>query len=72
MDIINFEKEKMIPLTKQQRELPENSEICYICKKTFESKNCRKVRDYCHHTRKFRGAAHSKCNLKYNVLNEIL
>ena len=26
-----------------------------------------KVRDHCHYTRKFRGAAHSICNLRYKV-----
>ena len=24
-----------------------------------------KVRDHCHYTAKYRGAAHSNCNLKY-------
>ena len=26
-----------------------------------------KVRDYCHYTEKFRGGAHSICNLKYKT-----
>ena len=26
-----------------------------------------KVRDYCHYTGKYRGAAHSICNLKYSL-----
>ena len=33
MKIINFEKKKMIPLTKHQQELYENSTICSIRKK---------------------------------------
>ena len=32
--IINFEKKKMISLTKKQLESYENIKICYICKKS--------------------------------------
>ena len=30
-----------------------------------------KVRDHCHYTGKFRGAAHNICNLRYKVPKEI-
>ena len=30
-----------------------------------------KVRDHCHYSRKFRGAAHSICNLRYKIPKEI-
>ena len=38
MKTINFKKEKMKLLTKEQQESHENSKICQICKETFENK----------------------------------
>ena len=40
-------------------------------KKFEEDKNYRKVWDHCYYTDKFRGAAHSICNLRFSVPNEI-
>ena len=42
--------------------------VCHICKKDLATD---KVRDHCHITGKFRGAAHTKCNLNYRVPNFI-
>ena len=76
MKIINFEKKKMKLLTKEQQESCENAKICYICKDKFENKYLKdkkygKVRGHCHYTGKYRGAAHSICNLKYRVPKKI-
>ena len=70
--IINYEKEKIIPLTDEEKESYEKQEVCYICEKEFstEKKYC-KVRGHCHYTGKFRGAAHSICNLGYKIPREI-
>ena len=49
--------------------------MLYLQKKNIKelskSINYRKVRDHCHYTGKCRGAAHSICNLKFNVPLEI-
>ena len=78
MKIINYEKKKIIPLTDEEKETHENQKICYICEKEFcmnenkkEFKRMQKVRDHCHYTGKYRGAAHSICNLRYKIPKEI-
>ena len=68
--IINYEKKKMIPLTTEEKIYHNEQEICYICKKEFDEKNY-KVRDHCHYTGKYRGAAHNMCNLRYKIPKEI-
>ena len=72
--IINYEKEKMIPLTTEEKIYHNKQKICYICKKEFNNNNDKKnykVRDHCHCTGKYRGAAHNICNLRYKVPKEI-
>ena len=79
MKIINYEKKEMIPLTDEEKESYENQDVCYICEKEFctnknnkkEFKSYCKVRDHCHYTGKYRGAAHSSCNLRYKIPKEI-
>ena len=75
MKIINFQNKKKM-FTKKQQESYENAKICYICTEKLENKylkdkKYRKVRDQCHYTEEFTGAAHSICNLKYNVPKKI-
>ena len=76
--IIKSEKKEMIPLTDEEKETHENQKTCYICEKEFftdknskEFRKMQKVRNYCHYTGKYRGAAHSNCNLNYKILKEI-
>ena len=65
----------MIPLTnKEILSLMKNKKyVIYVKKGGFEMmiKTKKKVRDHYHHTGKFRGAAHSECNLSYNSSKEI-
>ena len=58
--IINYEKKDMIPLTDSENKFYEEQKEFHICQK-----------DHCHYTRNFRGAAHSICNLRYKVPQEI-
>ena len=71
--IINHEKKKIIPLTKEEKVNYNDQKVCYICKKEFEKsdKKHHKVRDHCHYTGKYRGAAHNICNLRYKAPKEI-
>ena len=62
-------------LRKNQQKSYENSEIL-ILKKNFKMniwkiKKYRRVRDHCHYSREYRGAAHKIRHLKYNVPKKI-
>ena len=63
--IINYEKKKMIPLTKEEKNIIMRKNLTRVIKKHH------KVRDHCHYTGKYRGAAHNICNLRYKIPNEI-
>ena len=76
MKTINYKEKEMILLTDEENRSYEEQEIRHICKNKFcldkndeneDDENFKKVKDHCHYTGKFRGAAHSICNLKYNV-----
>ena len=78
MKIINYEEKEMIPLTYEENKSYKEQEACHICEEKFcmdkddeNYTNRKKVKDHCHYTGKFRGAAHSKCNLNYKVPKEI-
>ena len=75
-NLIDFEKKKMLLLTKEELKPYQDAKIWYICgtsilKRLSKSLNYQKVRDHCHYTGKYRGAALSICNLEFNVPNEI-
>ena len=78
MKIINYEEKEMIPLTYEENKSYKEQEACHICEEKFcmdkddeNYKNKRKVKDHCHYTGKFRGAAHNKCNLNYKLPKDI-
>ena len=49
-------------LTSKEESKFKNSDRCHFCNKEF-IENEKKVRDHCHVTGKFRGAAHNLCNI---------
>ena len=79
-EIINYKEKEMIPLTDEEIKSSKEQKACRICKgkfcydknKEIEFKRNHKVRDHCHYTGKFRGAAHNICNLRYKVPKKIL
>ena len=78
-EIISYKEKEMISLTSDQITLYESQKVCHICKEKFcYDKNKKseyalyhKVRDHCHYTGKFRGAAHNICNLRHKVPKKI-
>ena len=64
--IINYEKKEMIPLTEEEKNWHNMQKVCHICKKVFSTdysnKKYHKVKDHCHYTGEYRGAAHDICN----------
>ena len=65
--IANIEVKKMIFTEEDQKQFNKASD-CWICGKHLEND---RVRDHCHFTGRYRGAAHNKCNLKYRKPNSI-
>ena len=65
----------MLPLANEERILYRQQKVCYICKKGFsandDNKKYQKIRDHCHSTAKYRGAAHDICNLRHKTQKEI-
>ena len=66
--IAELGNEKMI-ITPEEQEQFNQASNCWICGKLLNIQD--KVRDHCHYTGRYRGAAHNKCNLKYRKPNNI-
>ena len=65
-----FKWKKRMRITKEEQRDFEKATICHVCEGTFgeiEDEDDRKVRDHCHLTGLYRGAAHNKCNLQFKV-----
>ena len=55
-----YRKPKLIYLTPEQEKSFNKDKYCFICEKELGDD---RVRDHCHFTGKYRGAAHNMCNL---------
>ena len=64
--IINKHFNKKLKMTIENEDDYQNSKDFWICNQKI-NKDKDKVRDHCHITGKYRGAAHSKCNLKLKI-----
>ena len=73
--IINYVKKEMIQLTKEEKNSHNMQKVCHICKKVFSTdhnnKKYHKVKDHCHYTGKYTGAAHDIFTLRYKIPKEI-
>ena len=70
-EIINYEKKEIMPLAKEEKKMHCRQNKCYISKKRFSTddnnQKYHKVKDHCHYTGKYRGAAHDICTLRYKI-----
>ena len=79
MKIINYEEKEMIPLSDKENKSYEKQKVCYISKEEFSTaendKNAfklyHKVRNHSDYTGKFRGAAHTICNLRHKTPKKV-
>ena len=66
--IAELGNKKMI-ITDEEEEQFNKASNCWICGKYLNISD--RVRDHCHYTGRYRGAAHNKCNLDYRKQNNI-
>ena len=58
-------------MTEEEEHLFQKSNSCQICKKLIDNDE-EKVRDHCHVTGKFRGAARKICNINFELNKKVL
>lgn len=70
MDTLKAYFNKPLKMTKEDEALFKKQTSCNICGKEYEKDDIR-VRDHCHITGKFRGSAHSECNINFILTRKI-
>ena len=58
-------------MSEKKEHLYQQSNSCWICKKLIDNDQ-EKVRDHCHVTGKFRGAAHWNCNINFQLTKKVI
>ena len=61
---------KDLIMSEEEEHLFQQSNSCWICKKLVDNDN-EKVRDHCHVTGKFRGAANWNCNINLQLTKKV-
>ena len=61
---------KNLIMNEEEEYLFQQSNNCWICKKLIDNDD-EKVRDHCHITSKFRGAAHWDCNINFQLTKKV-
>ena len=68
--VIKKHFDKNFIMREEEEHLFQPSNCCHICEQLINNED-EKVRDYCHVTGKFRGAAHCSCNMNYQSTTKI-
>ena len=64
----NFNKNLI--MSEEEKQQFQSSNTCWICENLIENDN-EKVRNHCHITEKFRGAAHWSCNINLQLTKNV-
>ena len=62
---------KNLIMSEEEEYLFQQSSSCWVCEKIINNDD-EKVRDHCHVTGKFRGAAHWDCNINFQLTKKFL
>ena len=68
--VIKKHFKKNLIMSEKEEHLLQQSNSCWICKRLIDNDD-EKVRDHCHVTGKFRGAAHWNCNINFQLTKEV-
>ena len=68
--VMNKHFNKNLIMSEEEEHLFQQSNSCWICKKLIDNDE-EKVRDHCHVTGKFRGAAHLDCNINFQLTKKV-